>query len=197
MQNVPNTVWRPTWPQTQHIQLSVSITLASITVQYCYNLMLNIISWHTHSAIYWFFSWALSKLCFPVWNPKSISVFPKYCHWTIFWTIWITSAATRFVFKRFSLRYPSLYVFSILQANCLCICSTVSTIQCILNHLTQVHAHSSSLFKICFHFVLPCTNVFPNYMFPITIVYAVFVLCLLHILAFHSPAFYFPNGAIM
>jgi len=101
MQNVPNTAWRPTQTETQHIQLSVSVTVASITLQYCYNLMLNVISWQAHSGIYWFFSWALCKYCALVCTPKSISVFTKYSHWTIFWTIWITSATTRVVFKRF------------------------------------------------------------------------------------------------
>jgi len=113
MQNVPNTAWRPTRPETQHIQLSVSITLASITLQYCYNLMLNVINWQAHSGIYWFFSWALCKYCALVCTPKSISVFTKYSHWTIFWTIWITSAPTRFVFKRFFyVILPSIYLAS-------------------------------------------------------------------------------------
>ena len=114
MQNVPNTAWRPTQTETQHIQLSVSVTVASITLQYCYNLMLNVINWQAHSGIYWFFSWALCKYCALVCTPKSISAFTKYCHWTISSTIWITSAITRFVFKRFFFYVilPSIYLVS-------------------------------------------------------------------------------------
>jgi hypothetical protein len=113
MQNVPNTAWRPTRPETQHIQLSVSITLASITVQFCYTLMWNIINWQAHSAIYWFFSWAQRKYCALVCTRKSISLFTKYCHWTIFSTIWITSAPARYVFKIFfRVIIPYMYLVS-------------------------------------------------------------------------------------
>jgi hypothetical protein len=111
MQNVPDTAWRPAPPETQHIGLSVSITLASITVQNCCTLMQSFINWHAPSWIYWFFSWALGKYCALVWTPKFISMFTKYCHWNI----WITSALTRFVFKiSFDVFLPCLYSVSYL-----------------------------------------------------------------------------------
>ena len=64
-------------------------------------LMLSIINRHAHSWINWFFIWALCKYFAVLWTAKSITVFTKYCHWTIFWTIWITSAHARFFFNIF------------------------------------------------------------------------------------------------
>ena len=67
----------------------------------------------------------------------------------------------------------------------------------ILNHLNQVHPYFSSLFKICFHFLLPSMTVFPNYIFPNSTVYDILLLSLLHILLFHCPAFHFANATVM
>ena len=75
--------------------------------------------------------------------------------------------------------------------------STCPTVHHTLNHLNQVHAHSSSLFKICFNFVVPCTTGFPNYIFHTATVYVILVLCFLLSILFHSPAFYFANGTMM
>ena len=76
-------------------------------------LMLSIINWHAHSWVNWFFCWALCKYFALVWTPKSINMFTKYCH--------ILNHLNHVRIYTFCLQdlcwcYPSIYVFSILQA---------------------------------------------------------------------------------
>ena len=49
----------------------------------------------------------------PCMHSEVHSFFTKYCHWTIFWTIWIRSAPTHFVFKiSFDVNLPCMYLVS-------------------------------------------------------------------------------------
>ena len=97
-----------TWNMAQRI---VSITLASITIQYFFTIMLNIINWYAHSWICWYFSWAVCKYFSLICTPKSISMLIQYCYWTIFWTIWITSATTlSFIKFSFNVILPCMYL---------------------------------------------------------------------------------------
>jgi len=73
--------------------------------------------------------------------------------------------------------FPSIYVFSILWVKTTYAFIIPLPLYAIFWTIWIKYTSIFPLIKICFHFVLRCTTVFPNYIFPPTTVYVILVLC--------------------